>query len=66
MTESDVYWTFATAVEYGGSFYKALAFAGMKADSSNKRRLLAAFPELAATYGKASNLHRTLREGITA
>jgi hypothetical protein len=51
-----------TAVEYGGSFFKALAAAGLKADPSNRDRLFRTWPELSATYGPASNLHRALRD----
>jgi hypothetical protein len=40
--------------------------AGLKADPGNKRRILAAFPEMVATYGTASKLHRHLRDGVTA
>ena len=54
MNESDIYWTLATAAQYGGSFYQALAQAGLKADQSNKRRIIDAFPEIVATYGIAS------------
>lgn len=63
MTEHDIYWTLATACQYGGSFYQALAYAGLKADPSNKRRILDAFPEMVATYGTASRLHQGLRSG---
>jgi hypothetical protein len=35
----------------------------MKADPSNKRRILDAFPEMVATYGTASRMHRQLRSG---
>jgi hypothetical protein len=35
----------------------------MKADPGNKRRILDAFPEMVATYGTASRLHRNLRSG---
>jgi hypothetical protein len=66
MNDSDIYWTFTTAIEYGGGFFQALAHAGLKADQANKRRILAAFPEIVATYGTASKLHRHLREGIAA
>jgi len=55
-----------TASKYAGSFYKALAHAGLAADPGNKQRLLTAFPEFAATYGPASRLHRTMREGVAA
>lgn len=63
MSESDIYWTLATACQYGGSFYQALGQAGMKADPGNKQRILDAFPEMVATYGTASRLHRGLRSG---
>lgn len=66
MTDPDIYWTLATACQYGGSFYQALAYAGIKADPANKRRILDAFPEMVATYGTASRLHQGLREGVTA
>ena len=63
MNDTDIYWTFATAYQHGGGFFQALAHAGMKADPSNKRRLLDAFPEMVATYGTASRMHRSLRSG---
>jgi len=66
MNDSDIYWTFVTASKYAGSFYKALAHAGLAADPGNKQRLLTAFPEFAATYGPASRLHRTMREWVAA
>jgi hypothetical protein len=66
MTDIDRYWAFITASEYGGSFFKALAEAGLKADPINRERLVLAFPELYATYGPSSRLHRQLREGVEA
>jgi hypothetical protein len=66
MSESDIYWTFITASQYAGSFYKALGNAGLAADPNNKRRILQAFPEMVATYGTASRLHRTMRAGVAA
>jgi hypothetical protein len=66
MNESDIYWTFATAQEYGGGFFQALATAGLKADPGNKRRILTAFPEMVATYGTASRLHKALRGDVLA
>ena len=66
MSDTDIFWTLQAAAAYGGSFYKALADAGLKADPSNRQRLLAAFPELANTYGAASVLHRQLRDGEAA
>lgn len=66
MTESDIFWTFQTALSHGGGFYHALAAAGIKADPANKRRLLNAFPELRASYGPTSRIHKRLREGVSA
>jgi hypothetical protein len=40
--------------------------AGLAADPNNKRRILAAFPEMVATYGVASRLHQTMRAGVAA
>jgi hypothetical protein len=61
MSDSDIYWTFITAQKYGGSFYQAMGNAGLAADPNNKRRILAAFPEMVTTYGTASRLHQELR-----
>ena len=66
MNDSDIYWTFETAIQYGGGFFQQLGMAGLKADPGNKRRILAAFPEMVATYGTASKLHRHLRDGVAA
>ena len=66
MTDSDIYWTFVTAEKYGGSFYQAMGNAGLAADPNNKRRILAAFHEMVATYGTASRLHGQLRNGVAA
>jgi len=65
MTESDIYWTFATAYQHGGGFIQALAQAGMRADPQNKQRILAAFPEFIDTYGTTTRLHRQLRSGAS-
>jgi hypothetical protein len=61
MSDSDIYWTFITAQKYGGSFYQSMGNAGLAADPNNKRRILAAFPEMVTTYGTASRLHQELR-----
>lgn len=66
MTDADIYWTFATAYQHGGSFYQALAHAGLKADPRNRQRVIDAFPEMVATYGTASRLHQSLRSGAVA
>jgi hypothetical protein len=66
MSESDIFWTMATAAQYGGSFYQAMGNAGLAADPNNKRRILQAFPEMVATYGAASRLHQAIRAGVAA
>jgi hypothetical protein len=66
MTDSDIYWTLAAAYQYGGGFYQALAQAGMKADPTNKQRILTAFPELIENYGVSSEFHRNLRSGASS
>ncbi len=65
MTESDIYWTFATAYQHGGGFMQALAQAGMRADPQNKSRILVAFPELIDIYGPTTKLHTQLRSGAS-
>ena len=59
--QSDVYWTFQTAIAAGGNFYARLAAAGLAADPLNRQRLFEAFPEFLESYGPASQLHRDLR-----
>ena len=66
MSDSDIFWTMATAAQYAGSFYQAMGLAGLAADPNNKRRILDAFPEMVATYGAASRLHQTMRAGVAA
>lgn len=66
MTDSDLYWTFAAAYQYGGGFYQALAQAGLKADPINKTRIIEAFPELSANYGVNTKFHRSLRSGASS
>ena len=66
MTTADIHWTFHTALTYGGRFYKSLAAAGLAADPANRERLLRAFPELQATYGPQSSMHRITRCEVVA
>ena len=61
MTSTDSYWTFQTAMAYGGGFIKRLAEAGLHADPDNRQRLLLAFPELQQCYGPQTFLHRQQR-----
>lgn len=46
--------TLKTASKYGGSFYRALATAGLLADPINRDRLFQAFPDLELVYGPMS------------
>jgi hypothetical protein len=66
MSDADIYWTFTTAIQYGGGFYRKLAMAGLSADPGNRQRLLNAFPEMVTTYGTASKLHHQLRSEVAA
>jgi hypothetical protein len=61
MTPTDSYWTFQTAMAYGGGFIRRLAEAGAHADPDNRQRLLLAFPELQQCYGPQTFLHRQQR-----
>jgi hypothetical protein len=64
MSDSDIYWTFITSQQHGGSFFKALGNAGLAADPINKRLILNTWPMMVATYGITSRLHRELRYGV--
>jgi hypothetical protein len=46
--------TLLLAARFGGSFVASLAAAGLHADPLNRNRLMAAFPELEASYGPTS------------
>jgi hypothetical protein len=61
MTPTDQHWTFQCAVEYGGSFYRALGHAGLLADANNRAKIFAAWPDMVTVYGPATQLHRQLR-----
>ncbi len=57
MTQDDMFWTFQTAIQQGGSFYKKLGEAGLVADADNKAALVRAFPRLIQQYGPSSTLY---------
>jgi hypothetical protein len=61
MSDTDLHYTFVTATQYGGNFFRRLAEAGLAADPLNRQRLLTAFPELATIYGPDTELHKFLR-----
>ena len=54
LSHSEVLHTFKAAQVHGGSFIRALATAGLKADSDNISKILCTWPELKATYGPGS------------
>lgn len=57
--------TIHTAMRFAGRFYASLATAGTHADPDNRRRLLAAFPELQKTYGPGTSFYdATYDEGV--
>jgi hypothetical protein len=61
MSDTDIHYTFVTATQYGGSFFRRLAEAGLAADPLNRQRLITAFPELLSIYGPDTKLHKLLR-----
>ena len=61
MTPTDQHWTLQCAAEYGGSFYRALAEAGLLADANNRAKIFREWPDLVKVYGPATQLHRQLR-----
>jgi hypothetical protein len=54
MTDIEIYEMTCRMEEYGGSFVVALAYAMRKADVTNKKRLIDAFPEYVNEYGPNS------------
>ena len=54
MSGTDLHYTFVTAAQYGGTFFRRLAEAGLAADPINRQRLITAFPELTTLYGPVS------------
>jgi hypothetical protein len=58
MTDDEIFWTLDVASRFGGSFFAELAKAARFADPKNKKRVLEAFPEIAATYGPGTNFYR--------
>jgi hypothetical protein len=60
MTANDQRRTLLTAVEYGGSFMRAIANAGLHADPDNRQRIFIAFPELVTCFGPQTMLYQRL------
>ena len=61
MTPTEQHWTLQCAREYGGSFMRALAEAGLLADANNRAKIFREWPDLAMVYGPSTQLHRQLR-----
>ena len=51
MTQEEIYYTFQTAIQYGGNFYAKLAQAGLAADAENTSLILKTWPRLISQYG---------------
>lgn len=58
LTPQEFHATLCTTDTYAGGFFRSLAAALRSADPTNRQRLLAAFPEIVATYGPGSSLYR--------
>ena len=46
MTQDEIFYTFQTAMQYGGAFYKKLGECGLLADAENKSLILQTWPRL--------------------
>lgn len=60
MTHDEFIYTCQTMQAYGGSFASRIADAALVADTTNKDRLIAAFPELFEKYGPGSDFYKHL------
>lgn len=58
MTDIELYETMERMKNYGGSFVVALSNAMRFADSSNKQKLINAFPEYMEEYGPNSRFSK--------
>lgn len=58
MDTDQSFFTGRAMMMYGGSFLKALGEAWLHADESNKRKLIAAFPDYVALYGPGSLFYK--------
>jgi hypothetical protein len=61
MNPTDTYWTFQTAIQHAGGFYRRLAEAGLLADPVNRAKIFEAWPDMIRVYGPDTLLHRQLR-----
>lgn len=60
MTHDEFIYTCQAMQCYGGSFVNRLAQAALVADTTNKDRLIAAFPEVFAKYGPGSDFYQSV------
>jgi hypothetical protein len=60
MTPNQSRCTLQVAVHYAGSFFSALAQAGLTADPANRERLLQAFPEFEQQYGPGTAFYQRM------
>ena len=58
LTHDEFIYTCHTMKNFGGGFCTSIAEAGFNADSDNKKRLIAAFPELFEKYGPGSDFYK--------
>ena len=63
MTQDQTRCTLQVAVHYAGSFFSALAQAGLYADPGNRERLVAAFPEFEQHYGPSTAFYQRMFPG---
>ena len=64
MTQDEIFYTFQTAMQYGGAFYKKLGECGLVADAENKSLILQTWPRLVSQYGPTSTLYIKWNEQI--
>jgi len=64
MTPTETYQLTVRMETYGGKFISSLAVAIRYADSINKNKLLAAFPEIVAKYGPKSAFNPADRQPV--
>lgn len=60
MTHDEIVYTCMAMSRYGGSFASRIADAALVADTTNKDRLIAAFPELFEKYGPGSDFYKRM------
>ena len=64
MTQDEIFYTFQTAMQHGGAFYKKLGECGLLADGENKSLILQTWPRIVSQYGPMSTLYIKRNEQI--